>query len=93
MFRELDKEHPRMSQTAKEIVPVDLTAVPRQSFSESMLKEHGSLWTVKEDASAVMAVRKCICGNSTSGSVSNTLEYGDEASDQSARPSDPGSAG
>ena len=38
-----------MSQTAKEIVPVDLTARPRQSFSESMLKEHGSLWTVNED--------------------------------------------
>lgn len=39
MFRELDKEHPRMSQTAKELVSVDLTVVPRQSFSESMLKE------------------------------------------------------
>ena len=49
MFRELDKEHPRMSQSAKEIVPVDLTAVPRQSFSESMLKEHGELYTVAED--------------------------------------------
>jgi type III restriction enzyme len=49
MFRELDKEHPRMSQTAKELVPVDLTAVPRQSFSESMLKEHGALYTVRED--------------------------------------------
>ena len=44
MFRELDKEHPRMSQTAKEIVPVDLTAFPRQSFSESTLKEHGTVW-------------------------------------------------
>ena len=51
MFRELDKEHPRMSETAKEIVPVDLTAVPRQSFSESMLKEHGVLYTVAEDPS------------------------------------------
>jgi len=50
MFRELDKEHPRMSQTAREVVPVDLTTVPRQSFSESMLKEHGSLWTVQEEA-------------------------------------------
>ena len=53
MFRELDKEHPRMSQTAKEIVPVDLTAIPRQSFSESMLKEHGSIWTVKEESRSV----------------------------------------
>ena len=43
MFRELDKTYPRMSQTAKEIVPVDLTAMARQSFSESMLKEHGNL--------------------------------------------------
>jgi type III restriction enzyme len=47
MFRELGKEHPRMSQTAKEIVTVDLTAIPRQSFSESMLKEHGNVWYVK----------------------------------------------
>lgn len=48
MFRELGREHPRMSQSAKEIVPVDLSAVPKQSFSESMLKEHGSLYTVKD---------------------------------------------
>lgn len=44
MFRELDKEHPRVSQTAKEIVTVDLAAVPKQSFSESMLKEHGAVF-------------------------------------------------
>jgi len=50
MFRELGKEHPRMSQTAKEIVPVDLTAMPRQSFSESTLKEHGTVWSVKDEA-------------------------------------------
>ena len=49
MFRELDKEHPRMSQTAKEIVPVDLAAVPRQSFSESVLKQDGALYTVDGD--------------------------------------------
>jgi type III restriction enzyme len=48
LFRELDKEHPRISQIAKEIVPVDLTAVSRQSFSESTLKEHGFLWIAKE---------------------------------------------
>ena len=51
MFRDLDREHPRMSEMAREIVPVDLTAVSRQSFSESMLKEHGSLWTVEDDPS------------------------------------------
>jgi type III restriction enzyme len=50
MFRELGKEHPRMSQTAKEIVQVDLTAMPRQSFSESTLKEHGTVWSVKDEA-------------------------------------------
>jgi type III restriction enzyme len=48
MFRELDKEHPRMSQIAKEVECVDLTAMPRQSFSESTLKEHGAVFYVKE---------------------------------------------
>jgi len=48
LFRELDKEHPRMSQVAVDLVPVDLTAMPRQSFSETMLKEHGSLWIVRD---------------------------------------------
>ena len=48
LFRELDKEHPRMSQTAKEIVAIDLTTMPRQSFSESMLREHGAVWYVGE---------------------------------------------
>ena len=50
MFRELDKQHPRMSQTAKEIVPVDLASLPRQSFSESVLKQDGALYTVNGDA-------------------------------------------
>lgn len=49
LFRELDKEHPRMSQTAKEIVSIDIAAIPRQSYSESMLKEHGAVWYVQED--------------------------------------------
>jgi type III restriction enzyme len=51
-FRELDKQYPRMSQTAKKIVPIDLAAMARQSFSESMLKEHGFIWNVREEASA-----------------------------------------
>ena len=50
MFRDLDKEHPRMSQAAKDVVTVDLTAIPHQSFSESMLKEHGTVWYANEDA-------------------------------------------
>jgi type III restriction enzyme len=49
MFRELDKEYPRMSQSAKQVVSVDLAAFARQSFSESVLKEHGALWTVREE--------------------------------------------
>lgn len=51
MFRVLDKEHPRMSQIAKEVVPIDLAAIPRQSFSESTLKEHGSVYFIKDEPS------------------------------------------
>ena len=51
MFRDLDKQHPRMSHMAKDIMSVDLAKVHRQSFSESMLKEHGALYTVNGDAS------------------------------------------
>lgn len=50
MFRELGKENPRMTETAKEVESVDLAAIPRQSFSESTLKEHGSMWFVKDEA-------------------------------------------
>jgi type III restriction enzyme len=50
MFRQVGKESPRFSQEAQEVVPVDLTATPRQSFSESMLRENGGVWSVKEDA-------------------------------------------
>lgn len=50
MFRGVDKAHPRMSQTAKEVVSVDLTTVPRQSVSEDLLKEHGTLYAVKDDS-------------------------------------------
>lgn len=50
MFRELDKEHPRMSQSAKEVVSVDLKEIGRQWFSESSLKERGSLWVAANDA-------------------------------------------
>lgn len=49
MFRDLGREHPRMGQSAKEIIPVDLTQLSRQSFSESSLKTHGVLYSVKED--------------------------------------------
>jgi len=49
MFRQLDKEHPRMSQTAREVVNVDLAAISRQSFSENVLKEDGALYVVNGD--------------------------------------------
>lgn len=44
MFRELDAEHPRLSQVAQEVVPVAIHTLPRQSFSESALKEHGAVY-------------------------------------------------
>ena len=50
MFRELGKENPRMTETAKEVEQVNLADIPRQSFSESTLKEHGSMWFVKDEA-------------------------------------------
>ena len=81
MFRELDKEHPRLSQTAKEIVPVDLTAVPRQSFSESMLKEHGSLWTAKEEQAPYGGQEMHLWGQ-YQRYCKQYMEYGPEASDQ-----------
>lgn len=49
MFRDLGREHPRMGQSAKELIPVDVTQLSRQSFSESSLKAHGALYSVKED--------------------------------------------
>ena len=81
MFRELDQEHPRLSQTAQEIVPVDLTAVQRQSFSESMIKEHGSLWTVKEDP-APYSGQEVHLWEQYQRFRRQFADYGDEASDQ-----------
>ena len=81
MFRELDKEHPRMSQTAKELVSVDLTAVPRQSFSESMLKEHGALYTVKEDVQP-FGGQEVHLWEQYQKFRKMVADYGDDASDQ-----------
>jgi type III restriction enzyme len=49
LFRELNVEHPRLSQVADSLVSVDLSTTPRQSFSENLLKEHGTLYTVDGD--------------------------------------------
>jgi type III restriction enzyme len=81
MFRDLDKEHPRMSQTAREVVPVDMANIPRQSFSENMLKEHGSLWTMKEDQ-APYSGQESHLWNQYQRYCKQYLEYGEEASDQ-----------
>jgi len=48
MFRELGREHPRVSQTAKDLVSVDLAAIPRQSFSEATLRAHGHVYYVDD---------------------------------------------
>lgn len=49
MFRQVGKESPRLSQEAQDVFPVDLTAINRQPFSESMLREHGGVWSAKDD--------------------------------------------
>lgn len=48
MFRGVDQQSPRFSQRAGALVPVDLTTVSAQSFSESALKDHGNLWYASE---------------------------------------------
>jgi type III restriction enzyme len=80
MLRRLDKEHPRMSQMAKEFVPVDVATIPRQSFSESMLKEHGSLWTVEEDR-APYGGHEMHLWEQYQRFRKQFAEYGEEASD------------
>jgi len=81
MFRELDKQYPRVSQTAKKIVPMDLTAVARQSFSESMLKEHGSIWTVREEPPPYGG-QELHLWEQYQRFRKQFADYGDEASDQ-----------
>lgn len=80
MFRELDKAHPRLSQTAKEVVPVDLTTA-RQSFSESALKEHGSIWYVREEP-APFNDPESYLWEQYQRFCKQFADYGDEASDQ-----------
>ncbi|MDG5467270.1 DEAD/DEAH box helicase family protein [Deltaproteobacteria bacterium IMCC39524] len=49
LFRPVGREHPRMTQVAKELVDVDYRNAPRQSFSESRMKEHGAVYHVTGD--------------------------------------------
>lgn len=44
MFRDLNQQNPRISQKPKILIPVNLAAMPRQSFSESALKAHGTVY-------------------------------------------------
>lgn len=81
MFRELDKEHPRMTQIAKHVVPVDMTAMPRQSFSESTLKEHGAVFYVKEEEPPYGAPEVHLWGQ-YERFRKQLADYGDDASDQ-----------
>jgi len=81
MFRELDKEYPRMSQTARNIVPVELASVARQAFSESMLKEHGSIWHVNEKPSP-FGGQELHLWEQYQRFRKQLIEYGDEASEE-----------
>jgi len=81
MFRELDKQHPRISQTAKSLAIVDLAALPRQSFSESALKDNGAMWTVKED-SPPYGGQELHLWEQYQRFRKQFAEYGDEASEE-----------
>jgi hypothetical protein len=70
-----------MSQTAKEVVPVDLAEIPRQSFSESTLKEHGSVWFVKDEP-APFGGQEVHLWDQYQKFRKQLSEYGDDASDQ-----------
>lgn len=50
LFWDTDREHPRMSNTAKELITVDYREAMRQSFSESRVKESGAVYHVNGDA-------------------------------------------
>lgn len=50
LFRPVDREHPRMTRAAKELFTVDYREAARQSFSESRIKESGTVYHVAGDA-------------------------------------------
>jgi type III restriction enzyme len=81
MFRELGKKHPRMSQTAKEIVRVDLKTFPKQSFSESALKEHGALFAEDGDLKPFRG-QEAHLWEQYHRFVRMCSEFGDDASEQ-----------
>jgi type III restriction enzyme len=70
-----------MGQTAKEVVPVDLETVSRQSFSENMLKEHGSVWYAQEESSPFTGPEVHLW-EQYQRFRKQMAEYGDDASEQ-----------
>jgi type III restriction enzyme len=80
-FREVDQEHPRMSEAAKDLVSIDLTSLPRQSFSEDMLKDHGSVWYAAE-AQAPYGGTEVNLWQQYQRYRKQVDEFGDEASEQ-----------
>lgn len=44
MFRDLNQQNPRISQKPKNLKEIDLSKMPRQVFSESALKQHGTIY-------------------------------------------------
>lgn len=80
MFRELDKEHPRMGYVDKEIVPVHMSEMSRQWFSEGMLKSHGSVWTAREEK-VPYSGQELHLWEQYQRYRKQFLEYGDEAGD------------
>ncbi len=50
LFRDVDREHPRMTNKAKGMITVDYREAMRQSFSESRIKESGVVYHVVGDA-------------------------------------------
>lgn len=81
LFRELGKESPRFSQVAQSLEPVDLTQIKAQSFSESGLREHGSVWAVKEDSSPFTG-HESLLWDQYRRFVKQFAEYGSDASEQ-----------
>lgn len=81
MFRGVDQQSPRFSQKAGDLVPVDIEAVPAQSFSESALKSHGNVWYARE-APPAFAGPELELWKQYQSFVKQYGEYGDQANEQ-----------
>ena len=70
-----------MSEAAKDLISIDLTTLPRQSFSEDMLKEHGSVWYAAE-TQAPYGGNEANLWQQYQRLRKQVEEFGDEASEQ-----------